>query len=1450
MNIYSRLLLVVACSLPLSSVQSSEIGKRPYELDWANRVSDTRMPLIDFENLDGWNVAQTDAVSEFSLSQEQQLLGEHVGKLVYRGIGDHPVVTIAPPHAVPLLAPFDCINLWVRGNNWGWAPDRSTPQVEIRVLLRSADGITVPVVLGRVRWQEWWLMHTRLSAQQLTQLGDRPQFVGLEVRDGRNTEDRMLYFDNLAVYTEPLVPLKFEPRPRRGITLPEGQTVGTNTGPGVLPFPTRDETILPDNVTDNFQVSLDAVEGTFDFRYTGEDGTLIYHYRPSSGTLGDVTAEWVGRGDTFRPLDGGGVLFASTDSQDSVPPESFTLIRCERIENTVRSSWQCQLQNKSVVLQYTFRLWQKSLVVDVECQGDAIGEFQIGRVVGAVEPRLVTVPYLVGAEQRPAILISGAADKPLFMSALLDHCRTNSSLFWFTNDISDNGVALNGGARYLPKTDGKRNRCFERLFLTVSPTFEETLPNIPNPQSPWMQVAGERVWNAHGASDRQHDYEHWRKVARYGMTKAVITDHETGWRDGGESFTMRTRAAPGKGGDAGQVDYGKKLHALGFRYGIYNNYTDYSPTNEYWDEDYVTRLPDNQWQTAWPRCYNPKPARAVELESRLAPIIQDKFQLDTAYCDVHTAVRPWSYVDFDARVPGAGTFAATFYAYGEIMLHQKQTWNGPVYSEGNNHWYYCGLTDGNYGQDQLGQLSTNPWLVDFDLRKLHPLCCNFGMGSPSMFYGNEPSSGYTPAERQSRLDRFLAATLAFGHTGFLVFDGGFPSAIQSYYTVQQVHSRYAQQKAESIRYADPQGMLLDTSQAVASGIYRRSQIATRYENGLEVYVNGHPAETWALPQAELPPNAWYVHDTTDHSLTAFSAIVDGHRADYVDSPAYVYANGRGTLTRFPRATCDGQLIANWQSDGSVEVIPVDCSVMGVELNRQTASAVALDEAGEPLGTATTRYSRGLVYITPVANAFSYRLTLTTSPDEVLQCKRVNVMPDETITIDGTARLEYRVPQDAGIGQQVWFESAGHWLDFTTTSLVDASLALGEQAYHLKLQPHTPLPVDAVVKLGSQSRSLTLRPNEMVTFDFPRSVAEQEMMQELPLDITAGKLDFHQTWWVKSEYASRVLATVPDNVKAGQRQRGQEERILDVKTGAGVYWTERACGDDLRRCLFMHPPYIGGVGYSFALLEPIELPMAAMAFRCDIGKADQSDPGDGIQFQVAVIDTLGSETKVAEQSWTRHEWTPVEVDLSRWKGQRITIKLIADVGPADNSSGDWACWSKMRIESSQPELVTTIHDKKVELSRESGPYPVETLTIDELRSARSGRLHFRGIGLQHGAPYISTASLNRVPLGELPAANGDELQGIWSDASIELSAAALATLGQWNLVTLQNPGRDSFKVGWFWIELTLPDGRPASSQITRTVFAQPAEWLHAEGTGVPFDKNIETTVRIPLRAIAR
>ena len=197
-------------------------GEHPYEMVWADRTQDARPPLIDFEELSGWTVSCDQAAASIAVSQEQLLWGDHVAKLVYRGTGPQPKVTLRPPTPVTVAGPFDCINLWVYGNNWAWVPDPTTPQVEIRVVLQSAAGAALAVTMDRVRWQEWWLVHRRLSSEQIQALGDRPSVVGIDVVGGGNTSDRTLYFDNLALYRESLPPLEFQPRRDAGDSIAGG----------------------------------------------------------------------------------------------------------------------------------------------------------------------------------------------------------------------------------------------------------------------------------------------------------------------------------------------------------------------------------------------------------------------------------------------------------------------------------------------------------------------------------------------------------------------------------------------------------------------------------------------------------------------------------------------------------------------------------------------------------------------------------------------------------------------------------------------------------------------------------------------------------------------------------------------------------------------------------------------------------------------------------------------------------------------------------------------------------------------------------------------------------------------------------------------------------------------------------------------------------------------------
>ena len=58
-------------------------------------------------------------------------------------------------------------------------------------------------------------MHGRLSSTQRAGLGGGAALTGIRISGGRNEKERLLFFDNLAVYHEELPPLEFAPRGRR-----------------------------------------------------------------------------------------------------------------------------------------------------------------------------------------------------------------------------------------------------------------------------------------------------------------------------------------------------------------------------------------------------------------------------------------------------------------------------------------------------------------------------------------------------------------------------------------------------------------------------------------------------------------------------------------------------------------------------------------------------------------------------------------------------------------------------------------------------------------------------------------------------------------------------------------------------------------------------------------------------------------------------------------------------------------------------------------------------------------------------------------------------------------------------------------------------------------------------------------------------------------------------------
>lgn len=1304
-------------------------GVRPYEME--GRTED-RTPLFGFEDLAGWTVECLDgAEADLVRSREQQMWGRYVGKLVHKGTSAESRAILRPAKPIPIEGEFDCINMWIHSNSWEWAPEAGTPFLNISILLRDAAGDEQAVHLVRTRWKEWWLAHKRLDPKGLKQAP--LSFSGIEVRGMSNTEPRTIYLDSIYFYREALKPLTFDPRPKRNLTPFEGQPQGLNTGPGTLPFPTREETILPSNFESDYRNEVrEIAPDVFEFSYIGKDCRVKYVWAPKTGTLDDITA-YVNDAKVSRPMVGGGVMlgggvpkgaaFRAGAGKDEAEAH-FSLIH--------EGAW-------ALDVVYRMRIRGKSLVIDV-ISGRTEG-LSLGEVRDVENPRLVAIPYItVGSGGNPKVLCSGKPESPVFTSVWIDWYRSNASNMVSQEWAQTDSAKINGGVTYGRKTDGTVNDLYERVFLTVSPTFEETLPTIANPVGENAHMAVDRLWQeSWGPQDFEKEHERSRMLRSYGIDKLIQCNHEISWRDGGESFTLRTKAAPGKGGDPALKTYVAAQKSLGWLSGLYTNYTDYAPVNEYWDEDHVQRMSDGEWRAAWPRCYALKPSRAVEWEAKLAPIIKRKFDSTSAYTDVHTAVAPWNYCDFDARVPGAGTFAATFYAYGELLLNDKKVYGGPIFSEGTYQWLYAGLADGNYALCYGGpDTSVEPLNVAFDLHKIHPLECDIGMPWTGGFL---KSAGWNAPEKiDASIDHFIAATMAYGHIGWLVEEGhGIERTCRSYYMLQQLQARYGLRRPTTIEYADAQGKWLTASQAIATDVIRESRLHVAYEGGLDLYVNGSEGN-WTVKGHVLPPWGWYAAQGKD--FEEYSALVDGRRIDWVKSPAYEYLDGRGTSVTHGGLSAKGS-IAVRRAEDSVEVIDIyGNDWIGVKVKGRGTCA-ASDPDGKALGEAEVRFtSDGMAWIRSVKDARRYMVAVgadTPAPFVVSSDRTIAVAGDSlsvkaevsapgkwegreilfTLVDDKpgsrtrtsrshlpaagrTCTATFQLPASYAPGEIVWVKAEAPraatgssygeaWCALTIVPAFDVSIRrIADNKFAVETKSNMVLSRNPTIGLETrgQDSGLLIEYQDTAGPEFTFTVTAREIKDAedvIALRLSVPRLTMTREFPVRAvvDYPSVWTADATTRFLTGIAFREKPEVRGTGGTGASFAWQGITSGGVTKDGIFSHPPYQGGVGYTYGITEPIVIPEEPCEFRCFIGIKDGGDASDGVTFKVIALDESNAERVLLEESWAERKWKGVSADLSAFGGKSIRLKFIADVGPNDNSSADWASWGEPRITTRQP-----------------------------------------------------------------------------------------------------------------------------------------------------------------------
>jgi hypothetical protein len=342
---------------------------------------------------------------------------------------------------------------------------------------------------------------------------------------------------------------------------------------------------------------------------------------------------------------------------------------------------------------------------------------------------------------------------------------------------------------------------------------------------------------------------------------------------------------------------------------------------------------------------------------------------------VHTSVPPWGKVDFDARLPGAGKFGTTYRCYAQVLKNDRATY-GAVYSEGSRHWLYAGIADGSDAQISAARPYLEPFLVDFDLTRIHPLEMDCGMS----WIGRYITDPYGASEKKSRQDaaaeqvggwetagdRYMAATLAFGHQGTFTGMGfrGVNGDVKTYYMIQPIQKLYAMRKATAILYHDAAtGKMVGASEAILGGAYRESQVYVKYETGLEVWVNGSLDKAWKVDAGgktyELPPEGWVC---VGPGVTCWSAMVSGARADYCGAETSRFVDARGTRKTIGEFDTDGAAIVRKDGTGrqvfplgTVSVLRVDVGALGI---KGTIKAILRDDSGAEVGRKDVKVEGG------------------------------------------------------------------------------------------------------------------------------------------------------------------------------------------------------------------------------------------------------------------------------------------------------------------------------------------------------------------------------------------------------------------------------------------------------------------------------------------------------------
>jgi hypothetical protein len=616
-------------------------------------------------------------------------------------------------------------------------------------------------------------------------------------------------------------------------------------------------------------VNFDFSRKVFDFFYQGVDGSLKYEYTATSlgGTFNRLTCT-VNSNYTFLPSNVGG-LSLWTGTNEVVPWGSgvtFTLLNAQAVAgNALQTQWQMSYGTNALTYTYLFQISARTLAVRITTQSGTAAAVYLDRCENAQAPVVVHVPYLTTMN----VLYGGG----VFASMFFDWESTGAATLYPLDSVfSGTSVYYAQTATYAARSDGSRNPVNETIYLTVSPSLSDVLPNVTNPVSPLRQTSAKYLVFDNWESPFSSVSNQVQALHQANITNLWVLVHN--WQHGGydNQYPNVLPANPSFGGDAALKGLSQTLGSSGYLFGLHENYVDFYTNAAAWNPAAIALNSDGSRKQAWynsgtgQQSYEMKPSLAAGYLTNFASQIHSNYATTASFLDVHSAVNPSDKVDYDAAVTNSAMFSGTLSAYRALAGMLRAIHNGPVSGEGNHHFLEVGYFDDVEAQLDSGgsaasaHASKLPLLVDFDLLKLHSKATVHGVGYYERFYSDSNNAPQFLSFTQHAVLGYMATELAYGHAGFIPTPGRLYDYVAAAKLEQQhllpAQSLYATASPLSIVYHDS----VSNDEVSASDYIRRypatfanqtndqfmAQVRVTYSNGVVVCVNRHQTRQWQV----------------------------------------------------------------------------------------------------------------------------------------------------------------------------------------------------------------------------------------------------------------------------------------------------------------------------------------------------------------------------------------------------------------------------------------------------------------------------------------------------------------------------------------------------------------------------------------------------------------------------